>query len=113
MYILFNFRCYSIEIFRQKLFCSTTMSKENKISSLISKVGTFRGKKSHQNNHQQSFFHRPSASDLKSTESNSDESMFKSNSDDNTGSLFSESSELDTTSKSFSGTGSYRFIFTL
>ena len=65
------------------------MSKEP-FKSFINKVGTFRNKKNVSN--------RPSASDLRFTDSN-DENMFRS--DDNSNSL--HDSDLDTTSKSFSG----------
>ncbi len=67
---------------------TSRLSKEPlKISNLISKVGTFRGKKHNQ---------RPSASDLGRFESINDESIMTQNSDhQNSGSY--ESTDLDTT----------------
>ena len=76
------------------------MSKEP-LKSFISKVGTFRGKKSS---------NRPSASDIRFE---NDESIFKhpSHIDDHTNSINNETvSELDTT-KSFVNTGLYRCSF--
>ena len=77
-------------------------NRKEPLKSLISKVGTFRGKKNGQQTQ------RSSASDLKYPDSSHDESIMKSHSEEPLGPF--ESSDLDTTTKSYYGSNSYRFF---
>lgn len=82
------------------------MSKEP-LKSLISKVGTFRGKKSHHNQ-------RPSMTDLKyggsGADANDDTIMFRNMTNDENMSTIHDC-DLDTTVKSFTGSNnSFRFV---
>lgn len=75
---------------------SKDTNRKEPLKSLISKVGTFRGKKYNQ---------RPSASDLGKFDSINDESIMTVNSDHQLGSY--ESSDLDTTKSFYPNSSNY------
>ena len=80
-------------IMRDPSLSSPPPPSKEPFKSFINKVGTFRSKKNVSN--------RPSASDLRFTDSNDEKIQVQFRSDENSNSL--HDSDLDTTSKSFSG----------